>query len=119
MPMPRLQQSSEDRGKPHGGAGPARSETTLRDGQRLQIRRLTPEDAPVVERAFARLSEESRRLRFLTSKPRLTRSELRYLTEVDGHQHEALVAVDPVTRQGVGIARFVRDPEEERFFGPH
>lgn len=75
------------------------------------MRRLTPEDAPQLATAFARLSEESRRLRFLSSKPNLSASELHYLTHVDGHQHEALCAIDPASGDGVGIARFVRDRE--------
>jgi GNAT superfamily N-acetyltransferase len=78
----------------------------------LIIRRITPADAPALAEAFATLSEESRRLRFMTSKPRLTAGELRYFTDVDGHDHEALAAVDPETGAGVGIARFVRDPED-------
>lgn len=81
----------------------------LRDGTEVQIGRLTPADAPLVEDAFMRLSQESRRLRFLTPKPNLSSSELRYLTEVDGHRHEALAAIDPVSGRGIAIARFVRD----------
>src|SRR5581483_8378240 len=73
---------------------------------------LTPSDAPVLAEGFARLSAESRRLRFLTAKPTLSPSELRYLTEVDGHDHEALGAVDPVSHRGVAVARFVRDDQE-------
>lgn len=84
-------------------------EHALGDGTRVVVRRLSPADAPELADAFARLSEESRRLRFLTSKPSLTPSELRYLTQVDGHRHEALCAIDPLTGQGIGIARFVRD----------
>ena len=33
---------------------------------------------------------------------------LDYLTEVDHHDHEALVALDAETGEGVGVARFVR-----------
>ena len=33
---------------------------------------------------------------------------MRYLTEVDHHDHEALVAIDPATGHGVGVARYVR-----------
>ncbi|MBV8429599.1 MAG: GNAT family N-acetyltransferase [Solirubrobacterales bacterium] len=82
----------------------------LRDGSEVVIARLTPEDAPLLADAFARLSEESRRLRFLGPKPSLSASELRYLTQVDGHRHEALSALDPATARGVAIGRFVRDP---------
>jgi GNAT superfamily N-acetyltransferase len=81
---------------------------TLRDGSEVLISRLTPADAPLLVDAFARLSEESRRLRFLGPKPRLSSAELRYLTEVDGHHHEALSAIDPATGQGIAIGRFVR-----------
>jgi GNAT superfamily N-acetyltransferase len=83
----------------------------LRDGAAVVISRITPEDAPMLADAFARLSEESRRLRFLGPKPTLSSSELRYLTEVDGHRHEALSAIDPATARGVAIGRWVRDPE--------
>ena len=84
----------------------------LPDGAELLIGRITPDDAPVLAEGFARLSTESRRLRFLTAKPALSPAELRYLTEVDGHDHEALGAVDPVTRRGVAVARFVRDDRD-------
>jgi GNAT superfamily N-acetyltransferase len=85
----------------------------LRDGSEVIVRQLTPADAPMLAAAFERLSAESRDLRFLGGKPELTASDLRYLTEVDGHVHEALVAIDPQTRRGIGVARFVRlGPEE-------
>lgn len=80
----------------------------LRDGSKVVIRRVTPADAPVLAEGFERLSRESRRLRFLTAKTNLSQRDLRYLTEVDGHNHEALGAVDPVTGRGLGVARFVR-----------
>ena len=43
---------------------------------------------------------------------RLSASELRYLTEIDHHDHEALVAVDGETGDGVGVARYVRSAED-------
>jgi GNAT superfamily N-acetyltransferase len=80
----------------------------LRDGSEVVVRRVDPSDAPLIAEGFERLSAESRRLRFISSKQRLTNAELRYLTDVDGSHHEALVATDPKTGQGVGIARFIR-----------
>jgi len=99
------------------GTSPAEStvagrHAALADGTPILIRRITPDDAPLLADGFARLSNESRRLRFLTSKPALSAAELRYLTEVDGHRHEALAAIDPGTGAGVGVARFVRDSED-------
>jgi GNAT superfamily N-acetyltransferase len=85
---------------------------TLRDGSRVDIRRLRPSDAPVLASAFEQLSFESRRLRFMSPKPELSRRELSYLTHVDGHRHEALGATDHDSGDGVGVARFVRLEEE-------
>jgi RimJ/RimL family protein N-acetyltransferase len=90
----------------------ARDVARLRDGREVLISRLTPADAPLVADAFARLSEESRRLRFLGPKTSLSAAELRYLTEIDGHHHEALGAIDPASGRGVAIGRFVRDLED-------
>ena len=84
----------------------------LADGTQVLLRPIRPDDKLGLDAAFARLSPESRQLRFLGPKPRLTRSELRYLTEVDGCDHVALVAVPahaPAFIMGVG--RYVRDPE--------
>lgn len=99
-------------GSARTSAGESRA-ATLPDGTRLFIARLTPEDAPVLAAAFARLSSESRRLRFLTTKPTLSEAELRYLTTVDGHDHEALAAIEPRTGRGVAVARFVRDTSDD------
>lgn len=75
----------------------------------LVIRPIEPDDKVGLIAAFERLSDDSRYRRFLSPHPRLSEPELRYLTEVDHHDHEALVAIDPVTGEGVGVARYVRD----------
>lgn len=80
----------------------------LRDGSEVVIRALTPKDAPVLAEAFEQLSPESRDLRFLGAKRRLSTGDLEYLTNVDGHAHEALGAIDAASGRGVGVARFVR-----------
>jgi GNAT superfamily N-acetyltransferase len=75
------------------------------------IRPIAPEDKPLIARAFSLLSDETRARRFLGPKPRLSASELRYLTEVDGCDHVALIALDPEQpRHVMGVGRFVRDP---------
>jgi GNAT superfamily N-acetyltransferase len=64
---------------------------------------------------FGGLSDETRYRRFLSAKIALSESELDYFTEVDHHDHEAIVAVDPATSELVGVARYVRfagRPEE-------
>ena len=82
---------------------------TLRHGTRVRIRPVEPGDKSRLQRALGRLSPESVRRRFLAAKPVLSAAELRYLTEVDGSHHLALLAVladDP--EQVVGVARCVR-----------
>ncbi|HEV2537237.1 MAG TPA: GNAT family N-acetyltransferase [Streptosporangiaceae bacterium] len=84
----------------------------LRDGSAVLIGPVRSTDAPLLADGFARLSERSRRLRFLGRKNTLTEADLRYFTDVDHHDHEALGAVDQVRGGGVGIARYVRDRED-------
>ena len=68
---------------------------------------------------FAGLSERSRRLRFLGSKPRLLEREVDWLVNVGCCGREAVVAIDQESGATIGIARFVRDgdaPEAEIAF---
>jgi RimJ/RimL family protein N-acetyltransferase len=87
-------------------------QVVLRDGSTVLIRPVRSTDTPLLADGFARLSERSRRLRFLGRKNSLTEADLRYFTAVDHHDHEALGAVDHVRGGGVGIARYVRDRED-------
>ena len=82
---------------------------SLRNGMQVRIRPVEPGDKPRLQRGLRRLSPETVRRRFLAAKPAFSDNELRYLTEVDGIDHLALVAVladDP--EQVVGVARCVR-----------
>jgi len=89
---------------------------TLKDGTQVLMRLLTPEDKPILEAGFNRLSPESRYARFLSPKTTLTDDELRYLTEIDQETHFAIGAVaetgdgngNPI---GLGIGRFIRLPD--------
>jgi RimJ/RimL family protein N-acetyltransferase len=80
----------------------------LRDGSAALIRPVRRDDAALVADGFSRLSPRSRELRFLTRKKHLSSAELRYFTDVDHHDHEALVALNPADGRGVGIARYIR-----------
>jgi acetyltransferase len=82
----------------------------LPDGTPLLTRPIRADDKRLLERGLANLSETSVQRRFLSPKPRFSGAELRYLTEVDGHDHVALVAVD---QDGalLGVGRFVRLPD--------
>ena len=83
----------------------------LRDGSWVAIRPVRPEDGPLLTDGFARLSARSRRSRFFTGKVRLSEAEVRYLTNIDHYDHEALGAVSRDGR-GVGVARYIRDRDE-------
>jgi RimJ/RimL family protein N-acetyltransferase len=67
-----------------------------------------PADVPLLADGFARLSARSRQLRLLGPRKKPTPAELRYLTEIDHHDHEALGAVDRASGLSVGVARYVR-----------
>ena len=85
---------------------------TLRDGTEIVVRPIEPDDKGALLDGFARLSDESRYRRFLTPTPRLTSSQLRYLTEVDHDRHEAVIAFVEETGEPVGVARYVRFPDD-------
>jgi protein lysine acetyltransferase len=94
-------------------AQPHEITVTLRDGPPVIVRPIRPQDSEPLRAGFERLSEESRYRRFLSPMPRLSGPMLRYLTEVDHHDHEALVAVG-ADGALLGVARMVRsrsDPE--------
>jgi GNAT superfamily N-acetyltransferase len=80
----------------------------LRDGAALIVRPIRPDDKDAIRGGFERMSPESRYRRFFAPIQRLTETDLAYLTEVDHHDHEALVAFDAETRQPVAAARFIR-----------
>ncbi len=84
----------------------------LRDGSEVLIRQVQSADATLLADGFARLSTKSRQMRFLTPKKDLSPSELRYLTDIDHHDHEALGALSLPEGQGVGIARYFRSAED-------
>ena len=86
----------------------------LRDGSKVLIRQVQSTDAPLLADGFARLSPQSRQMRFLTRKKELSRAELRYFTDLDHHDHEALGALNHADGRGVGVARYIRyadDPQ--------
>jgi RimJ/RimL family protein N-acetyltransferase len=87
---------------------------TAANGRRLLLRSVESGDKELIARGLECLSERSRYRRFLTGKAEFTAAELAYLTEIDHHDHEAVVAIDPASGDAIGVARYVRltsDPE--------
>ena len=87
---------------------------SLADGTRVLIRPVAPEDKPRFAEAFTRLSPRSRYRRFMSPIDELSPDMLRYFTEVDYVDHFAYVALlaDERDRPGVGVARYVRLPDD-------
>lgn len=89
------------------------SEVTLSDGSTITLREVRPDDKDGIAAGFAALSPESRYRRFFTAMNRLSAADLRYLTEVDHVDHEAVIGIAPEGGP-VGVARYVRgDVREE------
>jgi GNAT superfamily N-acetyltransferase len=84
----------------------------LAGAEEVLVRPIRPEDKHGLQQGIERMSPQSRYRRFFSPVPRVTGAQMRYLTEVDHHTHEALLAIDPRSRDGIGVARFVRSAED-------
>jgi len=102
--------------EPPAGADAVPHSFTLTDGSEGLIWPLLTSDRRTTQEGFLRLSDKSRYDRFLHSLPRLSERMLDTLvTEVDGEDHVALVALvlpDDAPEQLAGIARMVRYPDQ-------
>ena len=87
----------------------------LRSGEQALLRELEAGDRRRLIDAFERLSEESRYRRFFAPVQELSDGSLEYLVDIDHHDHEAVVAIDPSSGDLVGVARYVRQaPDSDR-----
>jgi GNAT superfamily N-acetyltransferase len=105
----------------HAHREPARAlhgeRVTLADGAQIVIRPIEPDDQHELAAAFEHLGALSRFQRFGERMDHLTRRQLIELTRVDHESQEALVALDALTGDGIGLARYVRasdDPARAR-----
>jgi RimJ/RimL family protein N-acetyltransferase len=84
----------------------------LNDHRVVDIRPIRPNDSQRLQAYHLGLSDESRYRRFLSLTPRLSAADARYLVDIDGSDHFALVATSPEGGQGAGsivaVARFIR-----------
>jgi GNAT superfamily N-acetyltransferase len=79
--------------------------TTLRDGRRVVLRPIVPEDTDALRQAVAEADAETLHNRFLGGRPPQTDEEFARLASVDYDRRFAVVALSPDGR-GVGIARY-------------
>lgn len=85
----------------------------LKDGTRVHVRPIRPDDEDRLHEVFARMSERSIRLRFFSPLKRLPEQMARRLARVDYDQRFALVATThrPDGREHIlGVARYDRAP---------
>jgi GNAT superfamily N-acetyltransferase len=92
---------------------------SLDDGRRVRLRSIRPADAGLLRDGFERLSMRSRLMRFFAPLHTLSDETVRYLTDVDGIDHTAIIAVSepdaggaPPQEQGFGVARFIRSADD-------
>jgi GNAT superfamily N-acetyltransferase len=86
---------------------------TISDGTSILVRPIQPADKKAIEIGFEQLSEESRYRRFFAPLVRLSARDLAYLTEVDHHDHEALIAHSE-EGEPLGVARYIRGDDPEK-----
>jgi len=77
-----------------------------RDGRRLFMRPILPDDGPRLVGTFQRLSADTIYKRFHQHLDHLSEEQVRYLTHVDYRSHFALVALRLASGEGVGVARY-------------
>jgi len=84
----------------------------LDDGTSILVRPIACDDKILIENAFKQLSSRSRYLRFLSARKRLSKNDLKYLTELDYLNHYAWVAETSYKAKPriISVVRFIRIP---------
>jgi acetyltransferase len=89
---------------------------TTRDGERLTIRPIRPEDADRHGAFFSRLSPQDIRFRFFTAMREVSPEQMARLTQIDYDREMAFLAVREASGETVGVARLVCEDEREGEF---
>jgi GNAT superfamily N-acetyltransferase len=84
----------------------------LADGGEIVVRPIEHGDAHDLAVGMRQLSALSRFRRFRTPIDHLSPAQLRELTEIDHESHEAIVAFDAASGEGIGVARYLRAPDD-------
>jgi RimJ/RimL family protein N-acetyltransferase len=92
------------------GGDPPADEVVLRDGSRLELRPIRPEDAEALLALHARLSADTIYRRYFGARPHLAATDVERFTRVDGRYRFALVAVRGSDL--VAVARYEGRPGE-------
>jgi acetyltransferase len=81
-------------------------ELALKDGAKVRVRPIRPEDAALELRFFERLSERSRYHRFMQHLPELSPRMLARFTQLDYDRELALVALHPRGGEFIAVGRY-------------
>lgn len=85
----------------------------LSDGTQICLRTIHPDDEPLLREGIAKLSAESRYLRFFSPAPQLPDAVVHRLADVDGHDHIAWGAIcsECPGWPAIGAVHAVRHPD--------
>jgi acetyltransferase len=86
---------------------------TLRDGRRVAVRPVRPEDEGLYEEFFPRVSEDDLRLRFFGPVKTAGHAFIARLTQIDYGRSIALLALDDMSGTLMGVVRLHADPDHE------
>jgi acetyltransferase len=91
---------------------------TLRDGRKVTLRPIRPEDAEAHAAFFARLTPEDVRFRFFAPIRALSPEQLARMTQIDYDREMAIIATDEAGADGpetLGVIRIIRTGETGEF----
>ena len=85
----------------------------LKDGWKVCVRPMRPDDEPAIIRLLQNVSREDLRLRFFHSVKEFSHQFVGRLTQLDYARAMAFVALDPVSREVIGVVRLHSDSRYE------
>ena len=86
----------------------------LRDGTKIRLRPIRPEDEPLLQDLLAHMTQEDIRMRFFTPLHGLPHQLAARLSQIDYDREMALIAFPAGQETALGVVRFVADPDNRR-----
>lgn len=87
--------------------------TSFEEHRDVLIRPIRPDDASLLLRFLEKISPEDKRLRFFATVREFNAPFIARLTQLDYHRAMALVAIDPVSQEIIGVVRLHIDANFE------
>jgi len=85
----------------------------LKDGWKVCVRPMRPDDEPAIVKLLQNVSPEDLRLRFFHSVREFSHQFVGRLTQLDYARAMAFVALDPVSKEVIGVVRLYSDSRHE------